>query len=234
MQQFWQQQAEALALIGRDPVLKMFMVKQDSGQECRKAVENFICERFYEHYGAHIQHFMPCLLALVDADGILRGAAGLRSAASGPLFLERYLERPVEQLINRKQAQRNGRVVNRNEIVEVGNLGTLAPGSARVLIVALTNLLVAQGFRWISFTGTPMLINSFQRLGLSPLCLGDARPECLGEEQVAWGSYYQTNPQVMVGEIMGGHQRLLNGGLYQRLGHEALYTANGMSHVACA
>lgn len=234
MRQTWQQQAESLARIGRDSAFTLHLVKQNSGQKCRLAVENFICERFFEHYGAHIKHFMPCLLALVDAAGVLRGAAGLRSAASGPLFLERYLERPIEQLIHEKQALRNGRVVSRNEIVEVGNLGTLAPGSTRILIVALTDLLVAQGFRWISFTGTPMLINSFQRLGLSPLCVGQARPECLGEEKAAWGSYYETNPQVMVGEIMGGHQRLLNSGLYQHLGHEALYTANGMNHVACA
>ena len=230
MEQFWKQQTEALARIGRDPVLALHLVKQNSGHECRSAVESFIRERFFEHYGAHIQHFMPCLLALVDDDGVLRGAAGLRSAGSGPLFLERYLARPIEQEI----LLRNGRVLNRNEIVEVSNFGTLAPGSARVLIVALTDLLVAQGFRWICFTGTPMLINSFQRLGLSPLCVGQARPECLGDEVADWGTYYQTNPQVMVGEIMGGHQRLLNSGSYQRLGLEALYTADGMNHVACA
>ena len=230
MQSLWKQQTEALPRIGRDPVLALHLVKQNSGHECRSAVEKFIRERFFEHYGAHIQHFMPCLLALVDDDGILRGAAGLRSAASGPLFLERYLARPIEQEI----LLRNGRVLNRNEIVEVGNFGTLAPGSARVLIVALTDLLVAQGFRWICFTGTPMLINSFQRLGLSPLCVGQARPECLGDEVADWGTYYQTNPKVMVGEIMGGQQRLLNSGSYQRLGLEALYTADGMNHVACA
>ena len=230
MKSVWKQQTEALARFGRDSVLALHLVKQNSGHECRSAVESFIRERFFEHYGAHIQHFMPCLLALVDDDGILRGAAGLRSAASGPLFLERYLARPIEQEI----LLRNGRVLNRNEIVEVGNFGTLAPGSARVLIVALTDLLVAQGFRWICFTGTPMLINSFQRLGLSPLCVGQARPECLGDEVADWGTYYQTNPKVMVGEIMGGHQRLLNSGSYQRLGLEALYTADGMNHVACA
>ncbi len=230
MQSLWKQQTEALPRIGRDPVLALHLVKQNSGHECRSAVESFIRERFFEHYGAHIQHFMPCLLALVDDDGVLRGAAGLRSAGSGPLFLERYLARPIEQEI----LLRNGRVLNRNEIVEVGNFGTLAPGSARVLIVALTDLLVAQGFRWICFTGTPMLINSFQRLGLSPLCVGQARPECLGDEVADWGTYYQTNPKVMVGEIMGGHQRLLNSGSYQRLGLEALYTADGMNHVACA
>jgi hypothetical protein len=233
MKQLWQQQTAALARIGREPELALHLVKQDSGQKCRQAVESFIRERFFERHGAHIQHFMPCLLALVDSAGELRGAVGLRSAASGPLFLERYLELPVEQLIG-QQMPRNTRVPDRNEIVEVGNMGTLAPGCARLLIVALTDLLVAQGFRWISFTGTPLLINSFQRLGLSPVSLGEARAERLGAEQSDWGSYYESHPQVMVGEVMGGHQRLLHSGLYQRLGLVSLYTADGMQHVACA
>ena len=230
MEQLGQQQPEVLARIGRDPAFALHLVKQDSGQNCRLLVERFIRERFFEHYGAHIQHFMPCLLALVDPAGALQGALGLRSAATGPLFLERYLERPIEQEI----ALRNGRVLNRNEIVEVGNLGTLVPGHARLLIVAVTDLLIAQGFRWICFTGTPTLLNSFSRLGLGPLSLGEARAECLGEEQSSWGSYYATHPQVMAGDIMGGHQRLLNSGLYRRLGLEALYTCDGMNHVACA
>ena len=234
MKQLWYQQTQMLARIGREPELAMRLVKQDSGQKCRAVVEEFIRERFYERHGAHIKHFMPCLLALVDSVGSLRGAVGLRSAASGELFLERYLTQPIEQLIEQQQLPGNNSGLHRNEIVEVGNLGTLAPGCARLLIVALTDLLVAQGFRWISFTGTPLLINSFQRLGLSPLSLGEARAEHLGVEQSDWGSYYNSNPQVMVGDILGGHQRLLNSGLYQRLGFEAFYSANGLNHVACA
>lgn len=234
MKQLWQQQTEALVRIGRSPELALSLVKQDSGQKFRNAVELFIRERFLEQHGAHIQYFMPCLLALVDSAGTLRGAVGLRNAASGPLFLERYLECPIEQLITQKQPSGSGRVLDRNQIVEVGNLGTLAPGCARLLIVALTDLLVAQGFRWISFTGTPLLINSFQRLGLNPLPVGEARAECLGAEGTAWGSYFASNPQVMIGDIMGGHQSLLQSGLYQRLGLEALYTMDGLNHVACA
>ena len=65
METLWKQQTEALARIGRDPALTLHLVKQNSGHDCRSATENFIRERFFEHYGAHIQHFMPCLLALV-------------------------------------------------------------------------------------------------------------------------------------------------------------------------
>ena len=47
MEQFWKQQTEALARIGRDPVLALHLVKQNSGHECRSAVESFIRERFF-------------------------------------------------------------------------------------------------------------------------------------------------------------------------------------------
>ncbi len=230
MELSWQYQTGALARIGREPSLTLHLVKQHPCTKHREQVENFIRARFSEHYGARIQHFMPCLLALVDAANTLQGAVGLRSAASGSLFLERYLDRPIEEEI----ALRNGRVLNRNEIVEVGNLGALGTGHARLLIVAVTDFLVAQGFRWVTFTGTPTLLNSFQRLGLSPLSLGEANPARLGEEVGDWGSYYDSRPQVMAGDIMGGHQRLLSSGLYHRLGLEALYTEEGMQHVACA
>lgn len=230
MLQSWQRQTEMLARIGRDPAFTLHLVKQNSGQQCRSLVENFIRDRFYERYDAHIQHFMPYLLALVDATGHLQGAVGLRSAASGPLFLERYLGQPIEREI----ALRNGRVLTRDEIVEVGNLGTLQAGHSRLLIVAVTDLLIAQGFRWICFTGTPSLLNSFRRLELSPLSLGEARADCLGVEQAHWGTYYATRPQVMAGDILGGHLRLLNNGLYHRLGLESLYSASGVQHVACA
>lgn len=230
MELLWQQQSDTLGYIGRNPALTLHLIKQDSGQNCRNAIENFIRERFFSHYGAQVQHFMPCLLGLVDPANNLQGALGLRCAASGPLFLERYLARPIEAEI----AQRGGCVLKRNEIVEVGNLATLTPGHARLLIVALTDFLVAQGFRWICFTGTSALLNSFKRLGLGPLSLGAARAECLGEEESAWGTYYATHPQVMVGDIMGGHQRLLLGGSYLSLGLEARYTVDGMQHVACA
>lgn len=57
--------------------------------------------------------------------------------------------------------------------MEVGNLAAASPGAARLLIVALTDLLVALGYRWVTFTGTLGLLNSFQRLGPHP-----RRPWC--------------------------------------------------------
>ena len=102
--------------------------------------------------------------------------------------------------------------MEREGIVEVGNLAAHGAGTARLLIIALTRILAAEGLRWVSFTGTPALINSFRRLGLDPLTLGPADPHRMGAELPEWGSYYDAGPLVMAGEIRGGDRTLAGAG----------------------
>ncbi|NHW02145.1 thermostable hemolysin [Stutzerimonas degradans] len=225
----WVDHTDVLARIGREPALSLQLAQADAGER-RAALESFIRQRFAEHYGARVQHFMPCLLGLHGEHGEVQGAVGLRSARRRPLFLERYLDEPIEQAVS----QRCGRAVPREEIVEVGNLAAFGNASARLLIVALTDLLVAQGFRWVVFTGTPALLNSFQRLALDPLALGLADPARMGEELADWGNYYACRPQLMAGEILPGHQRLTQLGVYARLGYQPLFDASEVPHAACS
>lgn len=225
----WVDQTDALARIGREQPLTLQLAQSGQGER-REALETFIRERFALHYQARIRHFMPCLLGLHANNGGVQGAIGLRSAQRRQLFLERYLDEPIEQAVSR----RCGREVPREEIVEVGNLAAFGNGSARLLIVALTDLLVAQGFRWVVFTGTPALLNSFQRLALTPIALGLADPARMGDELADWGSYYASRPQVMAGEILPGHQRLLQLGAYPRLGYQPLFNVGEIAHAACS
>ncbi|WP_278464129.1 thermostable hemolysin [Stutzerimonas kunmingensis] len=225
----WVDHTDVLARIGRERPMTLQLAQPDQGER-RMALEAFIHQRFAEHYGAHVKHFMPCLLGLHDEDGTVQGAVGLRSARRRPLFLERYLDAPIEEAVS----LRSGRAIPREEIVEVGNLAAFGNASARLLIVALTDLLVAQGFRWVVFTGTPALLNSFQRLALTPLPLGLADPARMGDELPDWGSYYASRPQVMAGEILPGHQHLLQLGVYTRLGYQPLFDTSEVPHAACS
>ncbi|WP_339511200.1 thermostable hemolysin [Pseudomonas sp. RL_15y_Pfl2_60] len=225
----WTQQDQPIARIGRDKPLNLFITHADSVR--RPQIEAFIQQRFAQQYAANVHHFMPCLFGLESESGELLGAVGLRSAAQGPLFLERYLGQQTETVI----AQSTGTLApTRKQLVEVGNLAANSAGAARLLIVAITDLLVAMGFRWVTFTSTPALLNSFLRLGLTPLALGPADPKCMGDELVDWGSYYESNPQVMAGDIFNGHQRLMQLGAYPRLGHKAFYALEEMPNVACS
>jgi hypothetical protein len=224
----WMRQDTPLARIGRERPLSLYLAP--AGSPRRPGCEAFIRQRFAAQHGARVRYFMPCLLGLEDTEGRLLGAVGLRGGAIRPLFLERYLAQPVETLIAAQQPHNPPR---REQIVEVGNLAAGSPGTARLLIVALTDLLVAMGFRWVCFTGTPGLLNSFQRLDLAPLALGPADPACMGEELADWGRYYDSRPQVMAGDIQAGHQRLLHLGAYPRLGLQTFYATEGLPDVAC-
>lgn len=197
---------------------------------CRAVLERFIASRFADRYGARVRHFMPDLLGLSDEAGRLHAAVGLREASSGPLFLERYLDRPIEAEVARVA----GRPTARGRIIEVGNLAALGNGQARRIIVELTDLLVGEGFDWVVFTATNELANSFHRLALAPLVLGEADPARLGDERGDWGRYYDARPRVMAGFIRGGFERLQRRGVFRQYGHRPVASRIGGDHVAVA
>jgi len=172
----------------------------------RGEIESFIRQCFAAAHGANISHFMPRLLSLSTKGGDLIAAFGLRAASNSPLFLEAYLDQPIEGILQ----YRLGEIVHREEIIEVGNLSALYPGAARWLIVALTAKLHDEGYKWATFTGTSALRNGLSRLGLRPVDLGMATLEQLPiSDRANWGSYYDNAPMVMAGDIDYGYRSLL-------------------------
>ncbi|MBN8506493.1 MAG: thermostable hemolysin, partial [Burkholderiales bacterium] len=110
----------------------------------RAEVEAFIRAIYAERFGARVQQFAPMLVAQFDADG-LSAAAGFRAAEHGPLFLERYLDAPVETLLQ---------LPTRRGIAEVGHLAARRAGEGRRLILQMGPLLAQQGLRWVVSTLT--------------------------------------------------------------------------------
>ena len=211
---------------GEADACAMCLARALPGDIHRPVYEAFIQQRFHLAHGAHIQHFMPELFGVSTPTGALCAVAGVRLARSEPLFLERYLDAPLDALISTVDE----RPVDRDSIVEVGNLAAADTGRARLSIIAITYLLAMGGLEWVAFTGNIGLVNSFHRLGLNPLTLGPADPMRLGDERHNWGSYYQSQPQVHVGNIRAGFAHLRNNGVFNRLG---LLTSQAEgSHVA--
>lgn len=170
----------------------------------RPAAEHFVKSVFRERYGARLTALPPTLFALYGAEDRILAVAGLRPGSDGRLFLESYLDEPVEVAIRR----RIGAQIARAQIIEVGSLATGAPGHARALIQSLTAFLYHRRFDWVVFTAVAALRNTFRRLGLNPLPLCAADPARLADGAAAWGSYYQRAPQVMYGNIVEGYRRL--------------------------
>lgn len=178
---------------------------QECGASTRPQLEDFIRHRFAEVYGAHLYSFMPRLFGMNGKDGALHAAFGLRSAVQGPLFLERYLDLPIENAI----AEVCKAPVARSEIAEIGNLAGARPGALRELIPLLTRMLHAEGYRWVVFTGSSRLCNGFSRLGLPLEVLAEASVDRLPEDERAlWGTYYQHAPSVMLGDVLNGFRFL--------------------------
>ncbi|QVW26382.1 thermostable hemolysin [Pseudomonas hormoni] len=192
----------------------------------RPVFEAFIQQRFRKAHGADIRHFMPELFGLNNASGELCAVAGVRLASAEPLFLERYLDEPIDPLISAAADQ----PVDRACIVEVGNLAASDTGSARLSIIAITYLLAMGGLEWVAFTGNIGLVNSFHRLGLKPVTLCAADPARLGDDRHSWGSYYESKPWVHVGNIRAGFVHLRNIGMFNRLGLPS--SIEESSHVA--
>jgi hypothetical protein len=170
----------------------------------RASIEQFIAQSFFHTYGATLKHYCTTLLGCRDASGNWIAALGYSLAQAGPVFLEHYLDAPLEQAIS----ARAGCAVERSTIVEVGNLAAAHPGAARALIVGMTRLLHAQGLHWVAFTATASLLNSFARLRLRPGVLAQADPDRLPDAGRDWGTYYNSQPQVMFGDIRYGYAQL--------------------------
>jgi len=177
----------------------------------REAVEQFIARRFLAAHGARINCFMPHLIALFDAAGEVLAAVGMRAADDEALFLEYYLDTPVERAIADK-SELSGVVGTgmRSRIAEIGNLASIDRRASRELFKLLTQQLQADNFEWAVFTGCSSLQRMFKVLGIETICLGRALQSQLPRDQQTWGSYYEDSPRVVAGRVSGGRFAFLD------------------------
>jgi hypothetical protein len=175
----------------------------EEGAEGRADLERRVAQGFSRLYGARIEHFLPLLLSL-DFEGNPGAIAGLRCAGSAELFLEQYLDVPIEQATSACFRQ----PVDRGQIVEIGNLVSTTPGAGSLLFAALPALLERAGIRWVACTATPQVRAMLKRLGfpIKTVCAADA--SVLGQDADAWGSYYDATPSVIVGDVRAAARRL--------------------------
>ncbi|EKE74920.1 thermostable hemolysin [Gallaecimonas xiamenensis] len=172
------------------------------GTDAFDAIKHFACARYADAHQARLRHFLPQQYLLTDNDRWL-ASCGVRGAADNTLFLEQYLDGPIEAVL----AQRAGHDLSRRQIVEVGNLAGEA-GGARLMILALTRYLAQSGVDYVVFTATRELQSAFSRLGLEPWFLADASALKLGDDAQEWGRYYQNKPAVFAGSVQAGWQAI--------------------------
>lgn len=174
------------------------------------ALTGFIAATFQRHYQAQPDHFLPWLLS-EELAGETQAVLGLAQAECSALYLEHYLQQPVEQLL----ATELCRPVARSQLVEIGNLAAHGQHAATLIRMLVLTLHMA-GRPWVVFTAPPRLTRMLAHMGLITRPLQHADPARLPpEQQNLWGSYYAEQPWVTLGLIAPSFEQLSN----HRAGH---------------
>ncbi len=193
----------------------------------RAVAEKFINRRFAERFGARVEAFMPRLFTVRNQDGFVCGAFGLR-AASHKLFVEHHFDQPIEKII----AVHSDDTVDRLCIVEVGHLSATLPGAMRAMIWLMTERLHREGAKWIVFTGSAGLRNTFLRMGLAPIGIRLAGVECVpAETRAASAGYHSHSPWVLITKIEEGYRTLVRNRKNASDGMLALDRARPAQHL---
>jgi hypothetical protein len=132
-----------------------------------------------------------------------RAVLGWRRAADRPLFLETYLDAPIEQVVGTAL----GRPVARASIVEIGDHASCSGPATLALWAQTARLLCDEADVGVAvLTGT--LRRMFARIGLPVVELAPADPSRLPAGAGQWGRYYDADPVVCAGEIATGRLAL--------------------------
>lgn len=161
----------------------------------RAEVENFITERFLQSYGAQLKYFLPFFLASLQV-GEVSAAIGFQPATKRPLFLENYLDKPIELSL----PERAG-LIPRQQIVEIGNLAASFQAGSPLLFVVIAAILYQAGFRYVVFTATSQVRKLLDKFQLETVMIGPADPLRLPDKGEAWGQYYLHDPIILGGDL---------------------------------
>lgn len=161
-----------------------------------------ISKRYHEVFGAQLSpgfaSYMVCA-----TNNETSAALGYRRAGAHPLFLETYLDEPVETAVSRTY----GRTIAREAVIEIGNFASDNAMAMVALWGSAANDLAGSGEVAVATLTLP-LRRMFARIGVPIVELAPARPERLGEGAADWGSYYETDPRVCAGLIAEGQDAI--------------------------
>lgn len=176
----------------------------DSTLSDSSEIKLFIQDVYFRHYKARIDITYPFLMAVLDKNNNILAAVGFRYANLDDLFLEQYLDGKIENILSDKYQTQ----IPREKIVEIGSLASAGKGMSKFLFIALATYLRKFGYCYAVMTGTSKLRKNFRKLNLKPEIICKASQDKLLSHDEDWGSYYATNPKVMVGNIDSGYKTL--------------------------
>lgn len=173
--------------------LRLASVQPDCPE--RAELEAYVSQAFQRKHDATVTSFLPTLLAFRDTAGALRGVVGLRGAGDEALYLEQYLDQPIDVAI----AAATGTHVRRSQVVEVGNLAGANCRTAVRMVALLPEHLLSRGHQWIVFTATNAVREILLGFGAPLIELARADGARVASSADQWGRYYESDPHVFAG-----------------------------------
>ncbi|MGE4410989.1 MAG: thermostable hemolysin [Sphingobium sp.] len=156
-----------------------------------------ITRRYREIFDARLT---PCFQSYIaDVQQATGAALGYRRAGEEPLFLEAYLDHPIEQAVSMVL----GRPTERDRIVEIGNFAAENAMAMIDLWGTAANDLGGRSEVAVA-TLTAPLRRIFARIGIPVHEIAPARRERIGADSAAWGRYYESDPRICAGLIAEG------------------------------
>ncbi len=150
-------------------------------------------DKYRAAFSADVEPRPDCfVLARTSAESAMPSAvAGLTYADRGVLFSERYLDAPIERLIG----DREGALVHRAEVMEIGSLASTELHAGTELMRSLPMLAWCLGQRYSICTATQQVRRMFSKLDMEFTALSVAGVERLAPEtRDTWGDYYSKQP----------------------------------------
>lgn len=159
------------------------------------AIRSLIADRYAVVHAAFPTGDYPTYLTVGQPEAP-QAVLGFRAADDDPLFLERYVDRPIEQLVG----ERFGKAVPRERIAEIGNHASHRPAATVALWREAAAALDGQADFAVAVLTRPLRA-MFARLGLPIVVLAPALIEAVASEASRWGRYYDSEPMLCVGDI---------------------------------
>ncbi|HET6970556.1 MAG TPA: thermostable hemolysin [Phenylobacterium sp.] len=179
------------------PVPRVRVRFHPAGSEGRAPVEAFLEDAYLSAFRGVLRRHYPVLVSVETGGGRIEAAAGVRFARDEGLFLEQYLDLPIEI----EAARALNAPVARDQIAEIGNLASDRPGASLRLFAAIAELLAEEGCAYAAATATRQLRRKFGRMGFPTTPLAAAQATRLVADRSDWGHYYAREPEVMVGAV---------------------------------
>jgi hypothetical protein len=172
----------------------LFVVRE--GEVLYETACQFTKDRFQHCFDCELTQFYPIILTSW-LKGELQAVVGVRSAVDGPLFLEQYLDSPVEVLFEELS-------LDRSQIVEIGGFAALDKMAAIPLMEKTANVLLEMGFAHAVCTANKPIRRCLSSINVPFEQLAVADSKLLQGSTESWGSYYATTPFVLAGDIQTG------------------------------